>query len=418
MKLGYLMQEGVPDMRRKPLSGPANHVVSVIRELQALGHQICLLARFGNSLFYSEDLEDYRPVTVGIMDQGLLRWLERGLRRVQYELKLPYLALFESARFALACRQILADCDLFYERLGWMGYGGGLASKLLNVPLILEVNGDHLSEFEKLGIAPMGAQWWFSSRLMRSAAQRATFAVATGEGWRQIYIERWGVSPEKVGVIENGSSFVDLLHREDLRSFNILIGDHKTLNLIYLGAFEPWNGISILIRAFSKAINDGLDLHLYLVGDGSETQALKHLVKDLDLESRVTFPGHLTVSEAVGYLVKADIGVSPYCGRVEYSGLKLLDYKAAGLATIASGKNGQPAIIKHGRTGLIVPPCDVKALYEAILYLANNSDIRCEMGRQARIEAESQHAWRHTARHLEQIFLKVLGEKNVPIRNN
>jgi hypothetical protein len=39
MKIGYLMQAGVPDIRGLPLSGPANHVKYIFEELRNLGHE-------------------------------------------------------------------------------------------------------------------------------------------------------------------------------------------------------------------------------------------------------------------------------------------------------------------------------------------------------------------------------------------
>ena len=40
MKIGYLLQSGVPDIRAQSLSGPALHVKHVFDELQKLGHDI------------------------------------------------------------------------------------------------------------------------------------------------------------------------------------------------------------------------------------------------------------------------------------------------------------------------------------------------------------------------------------------
>ena len=54
---------------------------------------------------------------------------------------------------------------------------------------------------------------------MSRAARQATHTVATGEGWRHRFIERWGVNPTTVSVIENGSEVVSLLQREQLRAF-------------------------------------------------------------------------------------------------------------------------------------------------------------------------------------------------------
>jgi glycosyltransferase involved in cell wall biosynthesis len=407
MKIGYLMQAGVPDIRTRPLSGPAYHVKHVFDELRYLGHRVHLLVVLNSRIWKSEDFENYQPVHVRWLDQSLFRLFESGLRRIQSELQLPYFALFESLRFAQACRQELADCDLFYERMGWMGYGGAFASRWMGIPLVLEVNGDHLSEMEMLGVAPRGTQRWLSTLLTKSATRQPSRVVATGEGWRRRFIERWGVKPEKVVVVENGSDVVNLLNREQLSSFSDSRSSDEPLTLIYIGAFEPWHGLIILIKALAKAIAGGVRAQLILIGSGTEVNKIQELRDELRMGPYITLTGPLTTNQFVSYLAEADIGVSPYCGRVEYSGLKLLDYKAAGLAIIASGEGGNPSILEHGRNGWIVPPCDDEALCAAIIELAENVGLRKKMGQQARLEAENCHSWRHTAKELEGIFVQV-----------
>ena len=125
----------------------------------------------------------------------------------------------------------------------------------------------------------------------------------------------------------------------------------------------------------------------------------------------MTQSGYLDALQLANILAKADIGVSPYCGRKEYSGLKILDYKGAGLAIIASGENGQPSIIEHKRTGWIVTPCDANALRDAIVHLAREQDLRKSLGKAARLEAEQYHTWQHTARELERVFSLVRGSR-------
>jgi len=407
MKIGYLLQTGVPDLHSQPLSGPALHVKHIFEELQARGHQVRLLAHFGQRLWRSDDLRHYEPVTVQCMDQGAGRLGERTVRRIQHELHLPYAALFESMRFALACRQELAGYDLLYERMGWMGYAGGLAARRMQIPLVLEVNGDHLTELEALGLAPQGGQKWLSLRLMGRAARQAAHTVATGEGWRQRFIERWGVNPATVSVVENGSEVVALLQREQLRAFRPMPASDAPVTIAYVGGFEPWHGIMIFLRAAAKARAQRVQVRLVLIGSGSEQHKIEQLVDELDLRANVCFTGALDARRMAIHLAEAEIGVSPYCGRVEYSGLKLLDYKAAGLATIASGANGQPALLTHGHTGWIVPPCNVDALSDAIVHLVRHPEERRRLGQAARQEAETMHSWSQTAQALEHLFQQV-----------
>ncbi len=409
MKIGYLMQTGGPDVREKPLTGPANHVLKVYRELQELGHEMHFLARYDGKIWRSIDLERFEPVFVRRYDQGLRRLIERLVRGVQSRGKLPYFNLFESLRFSEACCQELTNCDLFYERMGWMGYGAGLAARRSKIPLVLEVNnGDFVTELERLGVAPRGFQYDLAVWLMRRAVHRADFSIATGDGHRRRYIEWWGIHPDKVTTVENGSDVVHLLKRDRLRSFSNHVAEDGTITLVFVGAFEPWHGILILLAAFANAASQLPQLRLKIIGSGTLSQDVRNKIDELDIGDKVVLTGQLPVEEMAEHLVTSDIGLAPYCGWMEFSGLKLFDYKSAGLVSLASGIDGEPATLKHGVTGWIVPPCDEEALSKAILLLANNPELRHSIGRSARLEAEEQHSWTHTAHQIEEILYKVV----------
>ena len=175
--------------------------------------------------------------------------------------------------------------------------------------------------------------------------------------------------------------------------------------------FIPGTGSRNLLCALDRAIRRGADLELTLIGSGPGRDQAQQLTDDLGLSGSVTFTGQLEASQYAPYLAAADIGLSPYCGWQEFSGLKLFDYKAAGLVCIASGLNGHPVTVKQGRTGWIVPPCDDDMLCEALLFLSSNPELRREMGQAARLEAEEVHGWDHTVSQLEQLFTQVTNHK-------
>lgn len=406
MKIGYLMQAGAANLLARPLSGPSNHVKHVCQELAALGHEVSLLMKVAGQLWYTTDLEHFRPVVVPQTESKTRRWSQRLVQRAQSAVHLPYAAYFEAITFAQGIAQVMGDCDLFYERMGWMAYGGALAARRQGVPLVIEVNGDQWQELEILGVAPQGVQKWLALRMMRWMIHSTGHVVATGEGWRTGFIERWGLAPDRVSAVENGSELVTFLKREQLRAFNTN-APTDGVTLVYVGAFEPWHGLSVLLHAVASARQQGAPVKLYLLGAGPEQANLVRQIEELHLQAVVMMPGFVDMATMAAYLAQADIGVCPYCGRVEYSGLKLLDYKAAGLATIASGANGQPAVIRQGVTGLIVPPCDAERLAAAIVELSRNHDLRRQMGQTARLEAEEQHSWRNTAQRLDAIFQRL-----------
>jgi glycosyltransferase involved in cell wall biosynthesis len=411
MKIGYLMDAGVPDVRDSKPSGPAIHVVRVIQEFRRLGHQVRLVARLSGGIYVSDDLVDYRPLRIPWMDAGPFRAAERAVRRIQWQFRLPYVAWFEGLRFAEACARELTGFDLYYERMGWMGRGGNLAARRAEVPHVLEVNGDHLREHELLGLTASRLQDHLALGVMRGVARRATHAVATGEGWRRRHLRNWQVDPAKASVVHNGSDVVDLLSRDHLRSYRNP-GASEPLRLIYVGSFDPWQNLPFMLRSMRAALSCGMNLQLTLAG-GKARESLEQLTRELQIADRVTFTGHLPIAELAGRLAQADVGLSLYDGREEFDGLKLLDYKSAGLATIASGRDGEPATIRPGVTGVIVPPGDEGAFLAALGELHRDRELAARMGRQARVEAEQTHSWKHTAQALERLFYSLLDHRDV-----
>jgi glycosyltransferase involved in cell wall biosynthesis len=381
----------------------------VIKELKRLGHQVTLLARYDGVVWKSEDLLEFQPLIEDNGGRRFLRLLESVLRRIQTVLHLPYLNWFDSLRYARICQKELAGYDILYERMGWMGYGGGFVAKKLGVPLILEANnGDHITELKMLGLAPRGLQLWISLQLMKRFVTQANHIVASGVGHRRRFIEQWKVIEEKISVVENGSELIEKLQRDQLKSFSGREIDCKKTKLVFVGAFEPWHGILILLDAVARVIGMGYEIELILIGSGTEFEKIKIKIRELGIETQVTITGHLTVDQFAPVLADADIGLSPYCGWMEFSGLKLFDYKAAGLAIIASGENGQPVTLRNEETALIVPPCDIEALSQSIVRLIEDVRFRRKLGQTARQEAEKEHSWRHTALNLEKIFAATL----------
>jgi glycosyltransferase involved in cell wall biosynthesis len=407
VKIGYLMQQA-PEIRRPPFDGPASHVREVITELVRRGHEVPVVARMDGAVWGSPDLVRFEPVSAGRMEAGPRRWAERALRRAQRQLRLPYLNWFESARFAEACSQELRGCDVLYERFSWVGFGGRLAARRLGIPHVIEYNGDPLHDLEAKGIAPGGLQRKLSVGLSRAALRGAVHVVASGEGWRRQAIDRWGLDPDRVSVVENGTGLLQVASRNELRAFKPDDGAAREIGLVYLGGFLPWHGISVLLRAFARAREKGARLRLWLIGSGDGMSDARQVLASSGLNGSVVMTGALTLAEYAPLLAGADIGLSPYCGWKEYAGLKLYDYKAAGLAVIASGEAGQPSTLEHGRTGWIVPPCDEGALCDAMVRLASDSALRRRLGREARLEAEASHGWDQTARRLESVFDRVV----------
>lgn len=409
MKIGYLL-EGSEEIRKPPFNGPANHVRQIVKELLLRGHQVRLLAVLDGSVWVSDDLENFFPVDPVSLDRGFERLVERVIRKTQTILKLTYWGYFDSLRFAQACQRELDGFDIFLERFTWMRYGGLLASRKMNLPWVVEYNGNPLADLEAKGTDPSGLQRVISIRLTNWVLKQADHVIATGDGWRASCQNDWRLPSGKISVIENGTEILQFLPREKLQVFQEL-DSTQPVRLVYLGGFYPWHGIQILLQAVSKVLSQSVQIQLTLIGSGDGLRDAQIMAEALEITEKVTFLGSLTAADYGLILANSDIGVSPYCGWKEYSGLKLFDYKAAGLACIASGENGQPRTIMHGETGWIVPPCDVEELSTALIKLSTDHALRRKLGQNARLDAEKQHGWNHTTDKVEALLIKMNAKK-------
>ena len=74
-------------------------------------------------------------------------------------------------------------------------------------------------------------------------------------------------------------------------------------------------------------------------------------------------------------------------------GVVCAEAMAHGRPVVASAVGGLRDLVLHERTGLLVPPRDVRALREAIERLLRDRGLRQELGRASRERARAELAW-------------------------
>ncbi len=146
--------------------------------------------------------------------------------------------------------------------------------------------------------------------------------------------------------------------------------------ILVLSRLEKDRGVDLFIRAFSYL---QIPAEAMIVGDGSERDSLKLLVRDLNLERRVRFAGYQ--SDPSRWLANADIVVSP-C-KSEAFGLAILEAMTAGKPVIAVDAGSAPELILDGVSGRLVPPNDHRAMAAVLDQLISSPSERCRLGANA-----------------------------------
>ena len=279
--------------------------------------------------------------------------------------------------------------DLIYERNNLFFLAGTWLSRWLRLPLFLEVNAPLAAEraqFGRLGLR------WLAGRLEAYVWRSATkvFAVT---GVLKSAIERSGVPAERIEVVPNGINLAEFgdaqaAERHDGR---IVLG--------FVGFVREWHGLDAVINAMAEA-RDALPMDMVVVGDGPVRTSLEQQAAAAGLGDRVRFTG-LQPRERIPAMVAGfDVALQPRA--VEYaSPLKIFEYMAAGRAIIAPDQENIREILQNEQTALLFDPSKPGAMWQAILRLATDAELRRRLGSAARAEiGRRDYTWAGNARRV------------------
>jgi glycosyltransferase involved in cell wall biosynthesis len=136
--------------------------------------------------------------------------------------------------------------------------------------------------------------------------------------------------------------------------------------LLFFGFVRPYKGLEYLLEAMPRVLTE-IDAHLLVVGEFWVPEArYTSQIDELGLRERVTIVNRYVANEEVAlFFSAADVVVLPYTEATQ-SGVAQIAY-GLGKPVITTTVGGLGDVVKHGKTGLLVPPADSEALAEAIV---------------------------------------------------
>jgi len=398
------------------------HIYHTIRGLQRTGHEVMLLALQGRQVLCTKDLQVFKSdklppshyAQLGLTGNGLFKRFESGVRRLQSELHLPYLALFDSYRMAEAGSIHLKGFDLIHERYNLLALGGAWASKKLGIPFVLEVNADLLEQRKFKGIPERGLRRLFAVWATRMCFNAAAQIICISVGLKDHLKSTWNIEESKLTVLPIAA---------DVEAFGLnLNSDHirRSLGLttepvvMWVGGFYPWHDLDLLLKSFALVLQRHPNAKLVLVGDGQTRQSIAQKVQKNGLQQSVIMTGAIAHTSVPEMLSIADVAVVPSAPVPASHGgtgtpLKLFEYMAAGKAIVATAQNHAAEVIQDSHNGLLVEAGNVNRFAEAVLTLLNDPLERLRLGQNARQQAIELYSWEQYTRKLQEIYINVLG---------
>jgi glycosyltransferase involved in cell wall biosynthesis len=180
-----------------------------------------------------------------------------------------------------------------------------------------------------------------------------------------------------------------------------------TFTLLSTRGFEPIYGIDVIARAFVISAKKCPELHLTLLGNGSQAAAIRQIFLIGGVSDRVHFPGQVPYADLPGYYQNTDVYLS--ASHSDGTSISLLEAFASGRPAIVSDIPGNQEWVTPGENGWLFPDGNAEALASVILEALEKRRSLPEMGRKARQLAEARADWDRNFPQLEKAYAIALG---------
>jgi glycosyltransferase involved in cell wall biosynthesis len=229
-----------------------------------------------------------------------------SLARYAFEYVAFFLWVFMSVPFLMRRRRYVAvDVNTLPDFLVF----APVCARWMGARLILDMH-EITPEFymSKYGMAPDS---WVVRLLVFLERISFDFAdhVVTINAPIQDLLEARGLAPGKSIVVMNA---VDESRFTGAAPKAVVIpGGPDTFAIMYHGTLTPIYGLDIAVEALALCAPEIPNAELWILGSGTERQALADLAGRLGIAARVRFIGHVSPSEIPAWLNRCDAGVLP-----------------------------------------------------------------------------------------------------------
>jgi glycosyltransferase involved in cell wall biosynthesis len=255
--------------------------------------------------------------------------------------------------------------------------------------------------YQHLGLKIINSK--YQDIIQRLIVSQSSVCIVHGKKMKEDLAKRYKHPLERIKVIPHG----ELSFYRKFKSGS-QIWDKKGKNfkrILFFGEIRKNKGLEYLIKAepFISAKFDNYKICIAGKSHGEFTQ-YSNLIKEKDKFEIINqyVPNH----QVADLFEHSDIVVMPYISATQ-SGVLSLAF-GFGKPVIASNVGSISEVLEDGKSGLLVPPCDEKALANAIIDLLLDNEKCLYFGKNAKECAEYKLGWYKIAKATNQIYKTVL----------
>jgi glycosyltransferase involved in cell wall biosynthesis len=352
-----------------------NGVATTIRKMTAAGvasgHDITIITCRSEVADHGVPLKNFEPI-------GEFELPEYELQRLSFPPVLQIFDYLEQGGFT----------EVIISTPGPTGLSALAAAKSLGIRVVGIYHTDFpqyvriLTDDSFMETLTWNFMHWFYSQL--------DVIYVNSEDYRKCWIDR-GIPREQLRILPRGLDS-HLFHpsRRDHTFWRARGLGEGELGMLFVGRISKEKNLDLIVTVASRLKGSKVPVRPIFVGDGPYMAEMKKLLPN------AIFTGYLDGEDLARAYASADFFVFP--STTDTFGNVILEAQSSGLPVIVSDIGGPRDLVEHGTDGLITKGHDAAELAEAICTLANDSTLRLNMGKAARVRVESRN-WTEAFEH-------------------
>ncbi len=297
----------------------------------------------------------------------------------------------EVSRYALVASTIASNSNFeVIHAHDWLTYPAGIAAKKVSKkPLIIHV---HATEFDRSGENINQNVY----DIERTGMENADAIIAVSNLTRNIIIERYGISPDKVFTVHNA---VEPSSRSD---FHFEEKHVKEKIVTFLGRVTFQKGPDYFVEAAYKVLQKDKNVRFVMAGSGDMLNRMIRRVAQLRISNKFHFTGFLDGENVDRMFSMSDVYVMPSVS--EPFGISPLEAMRSNVPVVISKQSGVAEVLKYA---LKVDFWNIDAMADAIYGLLHYEALSRMFIRHGKGEVDNMK-WDNAAKLVKEIYYKTL----------
>ena len=362
------------DAYKPHVSGITNVIDLSKRFLEKQGHEVYVFT------FGGEDYQDDEP---NIFRTGGVPLVNTGY--------------FVSIRYNSKAQKVLRTMDVVHVHHPFTS--GRLAMRYVkprDIPIVFTNHTRYdLYAHAYVPMVPEALGEAFMRAYLPSFCKGCDLVIAPSKGLKQV-LTNFGVT-SNIEVIPNGVDIKPFQNVEQPIPRQKLGFRPEDIVLTYMGRIGPEKNLPFLLRAFAGVAKTYDNVHLLIIGDGSERENLQDRVNIMGISDRVNFTGMIPYANLPAYMAVADAFVT--ASVTEVHPLSVIEALASGLPVIGIQSPGIGDTIEDGITGYLAQKEDLAEFTAKLSRIIVDDENRENMSRQAR-QAATNYSYEKTTQIL------------------